>query len=346
MADGAFPSLVSKDTAINAAANPIWVELTDGTSAIGVTGGALDVNIDNSSIAVTGTFYRDLKAGTGSGEDNVLIFANTVKDGTGTDLVPLVDADGNLQVDVLTLPSLGTVNVDIQDTWSAITGAGTEAGALRVTIANDSTGLLSVDDNGSSLTVDFLGQKVDDAQFNVTTDTVVAIGAMADETAPDSVDEGDIGIPRMTLDRKLIIEIADATTDGNRLAVNSNGSINVNVTSAAITGEVHDYDSQTFAGGVGTTVNHDYTVSATMLIKSIIIAASGNMKTELKAGPLATLATYGVFFLNDRQGDTKQIFFDPPIEVPSTSTGTVRLVHTNRQGTAMDTYSTIIGIDA
>lgn len=33
-------------------------------------------------------------------------------------------------------------------------GGGVEAGALRVTIANDSTGLVSVDDNGGSLTVD------------------------------------------------------------------------------------------------------------------------------------------------------------------------------------------------
>ena len=35
-----------------------------------------------------------------------------------------------------------------------VTGAGTEAGAVRVTIATDSTGVLSVDDNGGALTVD------------------------------------------------------------------------------------------------------------------------------------------------------------------------------------------------
>jgi hypothetical protein len=35
------------------------------------------------------------------------------------------------------------------------TGGGTEATALRVTIASDSTGVLSVDDNGASLTVDY-----------------------------------------------------------------------------------------------------------------------------------------------------------------------------------------------
>jgi len=36
----------------------------------------------------------------------------------------------------------------------AVTGGGVEASALRVTIANDSTGVVSVDDNGGSLTVD------------------------------------------------------------------------------------------------------------------------------------------------------------------------------------------------
>jgi len=37
--------------------------------------------------------------------------------------------------------------------------------------------------------------------------------------------------------------------------------------------------------------------------------------------------------------------FDPAKEVPVTSTGTVRLIRTNRQGQAQDLYSTIIGND-
>src|SRR3990167_5994915 len=43
-------------------------------------------------------------------------------------------------------------------TWDRVTnGGGTEATAIRVTVANDSTGLLSVDDNGGALTVDWAG---------------------------------------------------------------------------------------------------------------------------------------------------------------------------------------------
>jgi len=68
-----------------------------------------------------------------------------------------------LQVDIVS----GTVTANLSATDNAVldtietntdfgtvTGGGTETGALRVTLATNSTGVLSVDDNGSSLTVD------------------------------------------------------------------------------------------------------------------------------------------------------------------------------------------------
>lgn len=45
-------------------------------------------------------------------------------------------------------------NIDTNTDSGAVVGGGTEATAQRVTIANDSTGVLSVDDNAGSLTVD------------------------------------------------------------------------------------------------------------------------------------------------------------------------------------------------
>lgn len=55
---------------------------------------------------------------------------------------------------------------------------------------------------------------VDDAGFSVGTSKVSAIGLMADETSPDSMDEGDIGIPRMTLDRQQRTVIGVTTAGG------------------------------------------------------------------------------------------------------------------------------------
>ena len=53
----------------------------------------------------------------------------------------------------VTIATDNVVSVDWNGTAPPI-GAGTEAAALRVTVATDSTGVLSVDDNGASLTVD------------------------------------------------------------------------------------------------------------------------------------------------------------------------------------------------
>jgi len=54
-------------------------------------------------------------------------------------VIPVSDNGGSLTIDNSAL---------------SVVGGGTETGALRVTIANNSTGVVSVDDNGSSLTID------------------------------------------------------------------------------------------------------------------------------------------------------------------------------------------------
>jgi len=94
---------------------------------------------------------------------------------------------------------LGTIDADTGAIKTAVelidtVGGGTEAAAQRVTIANDSTGLLSVDDNGSSLTVDTTGtsglEVVQDtaADLNVTEASAAAI-----KTAVEIIDDWDDG---------------------------------------------------------------------------------------------------------------------------------------------------------
>lgn len=50
-----------------------------------------------------------------------------------------------------------------------------------------------------------IGTHEDDAAFTAA-DAVVLVGGLADETSPDSVDEGDVGAVRMTLDRHLYVK--------------------------------------------------------------------------------------------------------------------------------------------
>ena len=114
----------------------------------------------------------------------------------------LVDAqiagqDSTVTVDgsAVTQPVSGTVTANLSATDNAVldtietntdfgtvTGGGAESGALRVTLANDSTGVVSVDDGGGSLTVD--GSVSADATGNVAHDAAdsgnpVKIGAKA-----------------------------------------------------------------------------------------------------------------------------------------------------------------------
>ena len=102
-------------------------------------------------------------------DDSVLVYGF---DGSSNQKIK-TDASGNVQVDIVASLPTGTnsigdianitnvVSVDdnggsltVDNSTLSVVGGGTEATAQRVTLANDSTGVLSVDDNGGSLTVD------------------------------------------------------------------------------------------------------------------------------------------------------------------------------------------------
>ena len=73
---------------------------------------------------------------------------------------------------------------------------------------------------GSYTLREFLKQ--DDAAFTPATDAVLMIGAEFDDTAPDSVDEGDAGALRMSSRRELYTQLRDAA--GNERGANVNAS--------------------------------------------------------------------------------------------------------------------------
>jgi hypothetical protein len=84
---------------------------------------------------------------------------------------------------------VGVMALAVQKATPADLGADGDYGPLQV--------------SGGKLWTKASGPLVDDAAFGVATDSVFPMGAMADEVSPDSVNEGDIGVLRMTLDRLL-----------------------------------------------------------------------------------------------------------------------------------------------
>jgi hypothetical protein len=140
-------------------------------------------------------------------------------------------------------------SITVDNAALSVTGGGVEASALRVTLASDSTGVVSVDDNGGSLTVDgtvaVTGvstvaeqqtqttalQLIDDVVYTDDTSTHATgtskgVGIMAAATPTDaSVAANDIGMVAMTTDRKLHVAVMDALPAGTaaigKLAANS-----------------------------------------------------------------------------------------------------------------------------
>ena len=162
------------NTVVNAAYKGTIALGTDGSNyQILKTDADGNVQVDIVSGATAGTEYADgAVRGTATGG---LMMGD---DGTNIQSVH-TDSSGDLQVDVLSsaLPTgaateatLGDVKTAVQLIDNAISGAGfnitqlggaavpigagTEVAALRVTLATDSTGVVSIDDNGGAITVD------------------------------------------------------------------------------------------------------------------------------------------------------------------------------------------------
>ena len=132
--------------------------------------------VDATGVTITATdasVYVDDADWTDSTSSHTLVgglFQSSPQTITNGDVGPLqVDADGALHisdggntitVDGTVTANLGSTdntvldNIDSNTDYGATTGGGTESGALRVTIASNSTGVLSIDDNSGSITVD------------------------------------------------------------------------------------------------------------------------------------------------------------------------------------------------
>ena len=118
--------------------------------------------------AVTGTFWQETQPVSGtvtanlSATDNAVLDAiDSVLDEIKIDTEAIETAvEGTLTVDGTITANLSATdntvldNIDSNTDYGAVVGGGAEITALRVTIANDSTGVVSVDDGGGSLTID------------------------------------------------------------------------------------------------------------------------------------------------------------------------------------------------
>mgnify|MGYP000555692682 CR=1 FL=1 len=146
------------DGTVTAAAQP-GVDIGDVTINNAGAGAAVNIQDGGNTITVDGSVTANLAAG-----------SNNIGD---VDVLSIAAGDNNIgNVDVVSLPALvaGSANIGDVDVLTvpaplSTTGGGTEATALRVTVANNSTGVVAVtqsgtwdevgiNDSGNSITVD------------------------------------------------------------------------------------------------------------------------------------------------------------------------------------------------
>lgn len=126
------------------------VQYTEGDTDASITGTAMLMEgAGDELLTVPGTTAGGLLVNLGSNND-VTVTSGTITANLGaTDNAVLdqIELNQDAQTALLTTIDADTSNL-------SVVGGGAEATALRVTIANNSTGVLSVDDNGGALTVD------------------------------------------------------------------------------------------------------------------------------------------------------------------------------------------------
>lgn len=169
LADGTADSstMIAAGGGVEAGALRVTVA-SDSTGVLSVddNGGSLTVdgtvtaNLSATDNAVLDTIETNTDYGTvvGGGVEATALRVTIASDSTG--VLSVDDGGGSLTVDGTVTANLSATDnavldqIDSNTDYGAVTGGGTESGALRVTIASDSTGVLSVDDNGGSITVD------------------------------------------------------------------------------------------------------------------------------------------------------------------------------------------------
>tara|TARA_R100000808_G_C2152517_1_gene161991 strand:- start:1169 stop:1867 length:699 start_codon:yes stop_codon:yes gene_type:complete len=139
----------------------------------------------------------------------------------GTSAVKIIDNDSDVvsvtsnRLDVNAYLSAGSSSIDIGDVSLLLGGSAasvnngtSDSTTLRVTIASDTTGVLSVDDNGSSLTVDNGGTFAVQSTLQAGSAT---IGKLA---ANSGVDIGDVDVTSISAGTNIIGKVGHDITGG------------------------------------------------------------------------------------------------------------------------------------
>ena len=183
--DGGNAITVDGTVAVSAVSGTVAVTQSGTWDEVGINDSGNSITVDNAALSVVG-----------GGVELTALRVTVASDSTG--VLSVDDNAGSLTVDgTVAVTQSGTWDeVGINDSGNSITvdwagtappiGAGLEATALRVTLATDSTGLVSIDDNGASLTIDNAALSVVGGGVEA---TALRVTVASDSTGVLSVDD-------------------------------------------------------------------------------------------------------------------------------------------------------------
>jgi hypothetical protein len=215
------------------------------------------------------------------------------------------------------LRSVNTGMLQVAPTFAGTvssTGVGASgAQTQRVVTATDSTiGTVTAVTTLATLTnITNWGNVVDDAAATPATTRVLMAGYFADDTATDSVDEGDAGMARMTLNRKQISQPYESEANTWVYAAAAGGLVNTTgVTAKAAAGAgLRNYitsiqvinSHQTTGtevlvrdGAAGTVIHRGWAAPNAGYAATFPVALRGTANTLVEIGEVTTTATAGV----------------------------------------------------
>lgn len=251
----------------------------------------------------------------------------------------MADYGSSLPVETL---SPGDVDVTIYDS----------TGANAWSIDSSGRGLTSIEDSsGNALVIGASGEiTVDQAagsEIQVTdgTDTlqISASGEITVLQAAGNEIQITDGVETWLIDSNGAGLVSIQDSSGDQLDINTDGSINVNVVNAVVTGEIHEFGTSAAVASGSSSSVVDYIVSAgkTLLLSSFQASSSGKAKVELKAGTDGSETVRAVAFISTANGMV-EMTLPNPIEVAAADSVLV-VVTNNEPGQAVDLYGYING---
>jgi hypothetical protein len=213
------------------------------------------------------------------------------------------DTTNGLDVDVTRLPALatgantiGAVNIAAAQTLATVTTVGT---------------VTTVTTTGTLTNITNWGNIVDDAAVTPATTRVLMVGYTADDTATDSVDEGDGGMARMTLNRKQITQPYESeantwsyaaaagglvTTTGVTAKAAAGAGLRNYITSVQVTNSNQTTGTEVLIrdGAAGTVLHRGWANANSGYAATFPIALRGTANTLVEIAEVTTTATAGV----------------------------------------------------